>query len=189
MSTERWLPVVGFEDRYEVSDLGRVRSIPHLVNGRWGNRQWTRGRILRAFPKRSGYVVVGLSRGSERTERTVHSLVAEAFLGPRPEGKQVCHGGDGDKSDNRVMNLRYGTPSENVLDKQTQGRDPYRSRTHCPRRHLLVAPNLKKSQADKGQRACLSCDATRVAARGDASLWQELSDQHYARLGVPNVAA
>lgn len=108
-SAEAWKPVVGHPG-YEVSDLGRVRSI---------DRQTLvvrKGKLLRPGRASHGYPTVALGRQS----RTVHSLVAEAFIGPRPEGQEVRHL-DGDRSNASLSNLRYGTPKENGADRVRHG--------------------------------------------------------------------
>ena len=99
---ERWLPVPDYEGMYEVSDFGRVRSLP---------RKYAGGRILKQSMSAGG-LAVGLSRdGKGRTVR-VHILVTRAFLGPCPEGQEVCHGPAG-RLDNRLVNLSYGTHLKN----------------------------------------------------------------------------
>ena len=87
---------------YQVSNLGRVRS--------------PRG-VLKAYSHPLGYLLVAVrfNAGEKRTCVTVHRLVAEAFIGPRPAGLDVAHG-DNDKTNNRAENLRYATRSENMAD-------------------------------------------------------------------------
>lgn len=115
-SAERWLPVVGYEGCYEVSDLGRVRSIPRARSG----GGWLRGRILKQQPGHKGYYSVRLcSNGVARTYE-VHLLVAAAFLGPRPDHHVVCHGPAG-RRDNSLVNLSYGTYVENAADMYRDG--------------------------------------------------------------------
>lgn len=97
---ERWLPVVGYEGLYEVSDLGRVR------------RLWRKGPKPLKQNLKPEYLGIILWRNGEGWTVLVHILVARAFLGPRPEGHQVCHGPAG-KLDNRLVNLSYGTASKN----------------------------------------------------------------------------
>ena len=111
---ERWLPVGGYEGLYEVSDLGRVRSLPRFHAG---------GRVLK--PAYNGPVAqVCLRRDGRSRTFKVHSLVAAAFLGPRPEGHEVCHGPAG-RLDNRLANLSYGTKSKNNgEDKRRDGTLP-----------------------------------------------------------------
>lgn len=112
--SERWLPVPGYEGLYEVSDLGRVRSLP---------RNTTRGKVLKQANDGGGYLFVGLSRNGRTSLRKVHHLVLEAFSGPRPEGMQGCHG-PGGRSDNRATQIYWGTLSRNYgADKVRDGTD------------------------------------------------------------------
>ena len=113
---ERWLPVVGWERFYEVSSIGRVRSLPRLsVNG----RRWYGGKILKPWLTH-GYEVVGLYRPGFHEHKQVHQLVAAAFIGPCPPGQQVRHGPNG-KSDNRASHLCYGTSADNHADRLRDG--------------------------------------------------------------------
>lgn len=114
--TEEWRPVEGYPG-YEVSDLGRVRS--WRSNGKGGGFR-AAPRVFSPSKKRNGYLQVNLWRDGVRSTFTVHSLVAEAFIGPRPEG-QECRHRDGDKSNNRKSNLLWGTPSENSMDNVALG--------------------------------------------------------------------
>lgn len=122
--SETWRPVVGCEGCYEVSDLGRVRSLDRsdmwIQRVRGGGdalvtRTW-KGKILRPGVASNGYPTVALRLQT----RTVHSLVARAFLGPRPEGLEICHS-DGNRLNARLANLRYGTPQENAADSDVHG--------------------------------------------------------------------
>lgn len=116
VENERWVAIPGYEDAYAVSDLGRVKSLARRV------RLWTPNageltrsvaeRILRPGPQKSGHLSVALGKGNSKQ---VHQLVLLAFEGPRPEGLEVLHR-DGDPSNNRLSNLRYGTRSENLED-------------------------------------------------------------------------
>lgn len=119
---EIWRAIAGFEGAYEVSDLGRVRSLDRSVEcaTKLGNRQIKvlKGRILSAKPL--PYPSVMLSLDNKPIRRRVHVLVADAFLGPRPEGLDVCHN-NGVKTDNRASNLRYDTAAANSADAQDQG--------------------------------------------------------------------
>ena len=114
---ENWKPVAGHEDAYEVSDLGRVRSVARsvpvtLADGRVTQRRLP-GKLLAPGLDSSGYLSVQLGRkgGSVR----VHWLVLAAFVGPAPEGAQRLHN-DGSRVNNALPNLRYGTRSENMQD-------------------------------------------------------------------------
>lgn len=116
---EIWRPVIGFEGRYEVSDLGRVRS--------------SNGRILVQAPsggKRRCYLTVGLSRPGLRKKRTVHCMVLESFVGLRPGGMYGAHS-DGDTFNNRLTNLRWATWQENEDDKVRHGTKYHGEKAWC----------------------------------------------------------
>lgn len=121
--TERWLPVTGYEGLYEVSDLGRVRSLDRFVYDTYRGkprRRAFRGRILKHIDGPGGYPVVGLSKDGRERMRQVHRLVLDAFTGSRPLNLVSRHG-PGGRADARLVNLRYGTPSENESDKVRDG--------------------------------------------------------------------
>ena len=114
--TEVWKDIPGYEDRYQVSNLGRVRSLPHKVRGRCpsGTEFWrvSPGKMLRPGRMPSGHLSVSLGR---HNSLCVHYLVLLAFVGPRPDGYDVCHI-DGNPENNTLENLRYDTRTENILD-------------------------------------------------------------------------
>lgn len=115
---ERWLPVAGWGGLYEVSDLGRVRSLPRRCsNGMRG------GQVIGGCVYSNGYTYVWLTRGPRREREALHRLVLEAFAGPCPPGQEACHG-PGGQSDNRwPESLKWGTPSENQRDRFRDGTD------------------------------------------------------------------
>lgn len=113
-SLERWLPVIGFEGIYEVSDQGRVRSLDRTVpHGHTGTRR-AAGKYLSPVIDSGGYPFVHLGRRPQRRVR-IHVLVLETFVGPRPAGLYGLHGDD-NKTNGRLSNLRWGTQSENISD-------------------------------------------------------------------------
>lgn len=121
--TEIWLPVKGYEGLYEVSDLGRIRSVPRVIDrrymGKTDARQSYGGRVLIAYPNSHGYLHVGLWSKNKRQARIVHRLVAEAFLSG-PSERTVNHK-NGIKTDNRAANLEWATYSENHLHAVNTG--------------------------------------------------------------------
>jgi hypothetical protein len=78
------------------------------------------GRVLKLTKCPKGYLGVGLSRLGIEKSRQVHQLVAEAFIGPCPEGQEVRHGPNG-KLDNRASQLCYGTRRDNKADQLRDG--------------------------------------------------------------------
>lgn len=165
--SECWLPVVGFEGVYEVSDQGRVRSLDRQVPHWRGGTQFSRGVVLRPVVKSSGRHFVTLSQGERRVQRSVHRIVAEAFLGSCPESLEVCHWND-DPSDNRLSNLRFDTHSANVLDKVRNGIHHEANKTHCPQGHPYVGENLvvrpKHGRSESFSRECRECNRQRARA-------------------------
>lgn len=114
---EHWLPIRGYEDSYEVSSHGRVRSLARRV--RRGESWLTvKGRVLQS--RRGEYARVNLKRGGKGTTRLVHQLVLEAFVGPRPPGTECCHH-DGDPRNNALENLRWDTRAGNMADARQHG--------------------------------------------------------------------
>lgn len=112
--TERWLPVAGYEDYYEVSSLGRARALTY-----WG-RALARPRLMRGEIDRCGYIRICLTKNRKEQKRFLHSLVMEAFVGPCPPGLETCHD-DGDSLNCRLSNLVYGTHSRNMQDRVRHG--------------------------------------------------------------------
>lgn len=118
--SETWRPIPGWVGEYEVSDQGRVRSVPRTVDMVDGRHYRVAGKVRALWTDRHGYVHVVLYRSDRGKRYAVHGLVAAAFLGPCPDGMEVCHG-NGNSTDNRLENLRYDTRSANMLDKRQHG--------------------------------------------------------------------
>lgn len=165
-NSEQWRPVVSYEGSYEVSSMGRVRSVDRLVADTSGRTRLFRGRLRRLqVSLADGYQRVTLSHPDRKPVCvTVHKLVAEAFLGVRPPGQQ-CRHLDGNQLNCAVTNLRWGTGSENQRDQVRHGTHLNSSRAVCIRGHRLAIPNLVGAAARTGQRGCLACHRARVAIR------------------------
>lgn len=113
---ECWLPVVGFEGLYEVSDLGRVRSCDREVTVTMPYGVTVRhypGQLLDGYMRADGYPEVTLCRQGKRHKRMVHLLVLAAHAGPCPPDQEARHGPAG-KADPSLANLCYGTRAQNV---------------------------------------------------------------------------
>lgn len=111
---EFWMPVAGYENHYAVSDIGRIKRI----RGGKGTRA---GMIIRQrLNKRTGRMIVNLSKNDVQKTFDTHSLVISAFVGPRPQNLEVCHN-NGIATDNRLENLRYDTKENNERDKVKHG--------------------------------------------------------------------
>ena len=117
-TTERWKPIPGYEERYEVSTLGRVRSLDRLVYRQTGLQRsvaaQTPGRLLVPKISKYGERIVLLYKGSRTTRKmcTIHRLVLLAFVGA-PSPHYAANHKDGDRSNNRLDNLEWVSYQEN----------------------------------------------------------------------------
>lgn len=149
---EVWKPVVGYEGYYDVSDQGRVRSMP---------RPKTRGGILaQKIGKRGGYPVVSLVKLGRQRTVAVHKLLTETFLGSRPAGAEVRHL-DGNPLNCKLINLAYGSKSENMWDSVNHGTHKNASKTHCPQGHEYAAENVIRIPSRPNARYCRECRCQR----------------------------
>lgn len=119
----RW-KVIPSQPAHEASDTGLVRSI-------------RTGKVRKNQPHRTGILMLVFSRkGAEQAKkhvaRKIHHLVLEAFVGPCPEGMQ-CRHLDGNKENNHLSNLAWGTPIENAADKLRHGTSLDGERNHQTR--------------------------------------------------------
>lgn len=112
---EIWKAIPGYEGIYEVSDQGNVRRLA----GRRIGGAWIKAHPMKLTKMKIGYLMVGLWNVVQ-TKRTVHSLVAEVFLGPLQDGHTVNHL-NGVKTDNRLENLEYCTRGDNIRHSYALG--------------------------------------------------------------------
>lgn len=183
---ERWLPVVGYEKCYEVSDHGRVRSLDRVVKHARYGVQRRAGKVLKQNRDTNGHHQVGLYRDGIRISVFVHRLVATAFIGPIPDGALVLHWDD-NKDNNCVENLRFGSYSDNGHDRVRNGIHSQANKTHCPRGHELISVNLVPSSRGRGARACLACSRAKSNVRRRPELKpyiQRVSDDHFKRIVI-----
>ena len=161
-SEEQWRPIPGYEGFYEVSDHGRVRSLPRIANGSSAGTRRLPGRVLSpGINPQTGRRMVVLHRDGTRRTNNIYPLVLAAFVGPRPPGMEACHN-NGDHTNDRLSNLRWDTSRENTFDSVEHGTHNNARKTHCPRRHRLVEPNLVLSTLAQGRRECLACHKARA---------------------------
>jgi len=139
----QWRSVVGWP-KYLISDDGQTIG-PH-------------GHVLKSRPDKDGYLRVNLYNGSRESMTTgkIHVLMLEAFVGSRPEGLLGLHR-NGQNTDNRVENLYWGTPTENVADAIRHGtyRNGWSDRTHCKNQHEYTPENTR--WLARGGRECRAC--------------------------------
>lgn len=109
---EIWKDVVGYEGLYQVSNFGRVRS--KRVNRHEGG-------VMVTKIKKNGYITIMLNVNHKRISKSVHRMVAEAFI-PNPENKPQIDHIDGNPQNNNVTNLRWATAKENMNNPITKQR-------------------------------------------------------------------
>lgn len=106
---------------YEISNLGRVRNHDRYVKTANGQTRFYRGGLIAPSHNQHGHEkALLITTPGAKIMRYVHALVAQAFIGPRPDGMEVAHN-DGNPRNNKVSNLRYATPVENNADKSIHG--------------------------------------------------------------------
>jgi len=127
---EQWRPVLGNEDRYEVSNLGRVRGLTTALKCRAGGTRVRPQRILRPSMYRCGYWKVSIGRNGKFKTMSVHRLVAKAFC-LQQDGKNYVNHRNGCKTDNRPENLEWVTRAEDAQHAQDTGLNNarYKART------------------------------------------------------------
>jgi hypothetical protein len=158
IKAEEWRPIPLYPD-YEVSSYGQVRSVPR--------KGATKGKVLALFPNsESDYLYVTISKNTSliraQVKFPVHFLVLLTFVGPRLLSEE-CRHLDGNPKNNRVENLRWGTRSENNLDRVAHGTHPQAARTECPKGHPYDEENTGRDRRNNGviSRRCKTCDRVR----------------------------
>ena len=132
----RWRPIEGFEGEYEVSYDGIVRSLDRVIKlkSRWGTpmERKAKGQQIKShLNKKTGYYQVGLKRNDKIFNRTVHQLVAAAFLPPKPEWADRVNHKDSNRWHNVVSNLEWSNASLNALHYFDQPHAKTWSRQPC----------------------------------------------------------
>lgn len=140
---ELWRPIPGYEGVYDVSDAGRIRTVKTGLI-----------RCGSTSPNQP-YPSLFLGRGDQRY---VHDLVAAVFIGPKPAGMDTMHGNDC-PTDNRAVNLSYGTRQQNIRDMVSRGRHRASHIDRCPQDHPYDEKNTYHNT--KGARVCRQCKRDR----------------------------
>ena len=118
---ERWRPIPDWVGYYEASDYGRVRSVERRCRSGGSHSRRVPACVLRQSRRGEGYFGVDLvCEGESKNADEVHRLVLLAFVGPCPPGYEVLHR-NGNKGDNRLENLKWGTKVENKRDRRRHG--------------------------------------------------------------------
>ena len=122
LESEKWKDIEGYDGVYQVSDLGRVRSL------KYGKERILKGNVLP-----SGYIQVGLHKNGRTKMKYIHRLVANAFIPNDDSSKNQVNHIDECKQNNRVNNLEYCTPQYNLTYNDLHHR---RKQYNCKHRKL-----------------------------------------------------
>lgn len=117
--TEIWKDIKGFEGCYQVSNLGRIKSLPREIYNGKGHYTSTE-KILSGHMITNGYLQVELKKDNKRNLKLIHCLVAEAFI-PNLDNKPQVNHKNGNKTKNNVDNLEWCTNSENQIHAYYMG--------------------------------------------------------------------
>ena len=182
---EIWKAAMGFEGHYEVSSLGRVKSLRRKVpNGR-GSYRVVKERIMALTPNHrlGGYLYVTLYCENKSKSFSVHTLIAKSFLGMPPDGKEVNHI-DGNKANCALSNLEYVTSAENKQHARTTGLWQNRGEQHG---------NTKVSEDQASAMLAMYRDGMKLSDIGrkfgvtKGCVWNVTSGKSWRHLGVAPV--
>lgn len=109
LAGEQWVSLLGFDGTYQVSNLGRIRSLDRRVNNRF-----YKGQLIKANSNSLGYFFVNLANAGVHRTMSVHRAVLESFTGRKE--KMVVRHVDNNKANNRLENLSWGTHADNMQD-------------------------------------------------------------------------
>lgn len=113
---EIWKDIKGYEGKYQVSNMGRVKSVERIRKGKSGSNVYVPEKLLKCKNDKDGYKECALCSGTHKKQKSyrVHRLVAEAFL-PNPNNYPIINHRNEIKSDNRVENLEWCTNRYNMI--------------------------------------------------------------------------
>ena len=147
--------VKGYESIYKINEDGVIKSTPRNGNG-------YKEKIIKHSLDSYGYEIVHLRNGNKNSTKKVHRLLAEAFI-PNPDNKPTVDHIDGNKTNNRLSNLRWATQSEQQLNAIRNG-----NRQDCSNR-------VKVAQLDKDGNMLNVYDSLKEVERQTGIKWQGVS--------------
>lgn len=118
LANEVWKDIIGFEGMYQISNLGRVKSLSRILTSKNGKQTYRSVRILKSCINLHGYYYVNLYKGAKQYPRQIHRLIAEAFI-PNPHNYPFIDHINTVTTDNRIENLRWVTPKGNTNNSLT----------------------------------------------------------------------
>lgn len=190
---ELWKEIPGYEGYYEASSHGNVRSQMRTITPKTGSSYIIGPKAMTQTSTHDGYKTVRLSRNGISKNLRVNRLVLLAFIGCPNDGEESCHS-NGDRSDNRLDNLRWGSRSANAKDRVAHGNQRNIHASHCPYGHEYAEWNMVEAAKRQGRRACVACARARAAVQNArrckgidlSQQFQEIADKKFKVLATAN---
>jgi hypothetical protein len=120
MNIEIWKDIPGYEGLYQVSNLGRVKSLPKWTKTKGGALQLRKEKYLNSYISSTGYYRVHLSKDGISKQKTIHTIMSICFI-PNTENKPCINHKNGIKTDNSIENLEWVTIRENTIHAYENG--------------------------------------------------------------------
>lgn len=131
-SSEEWRDIKGYEGYYQVSNLGRVRSLDREVLSKGGSFRKVRSRVLLNIKSYSGYLLVNLFKEGKGESLRVHRLVMLSFMYIDNNEELHVNHIDGNKLNNNLCNLEWSTPTDNI-------EHAFENKLHCnPKKPVIM---------------------------------------------------
>lgn len=172
---------------YEVSDQGRMRSVARIVRSKGNQTRLSPSRVLKP-DMLTRYARVSICVDGDRKHQFIHLAVLEVFIGPKPAGMQARHL-NGDRTDNRLANLAYGTPVENAADKIAHGTQPLGvavGRGVLNEQKVLRALSLEGKLSLREIAECLDCGLSTVHHVFTGRTWSWFTGRPYQSMKPKN---
>lgn len=118
---EVWKDIKGYEGLYQVSNLGNIKSFDRKVLYNNGKLHYHKGRMIKKRKKQNGYLSISVCKNGVEIHKSVHRIVAEAFIKNPNNYPQVLHKNN-IRNDNMVSNLKWGTQKHNMEQASKSGR-------------------------------------------------------------------
>jgi hypothetical protein len=142
LEKEIWKDVPNYEGYYQVSNLGRIKSLPKVTSFGIGHINWVE-KILKPSRDKDGYFCFVSCIDYKKVTHKIHQIVLLSFGFDRPLDSVVCHN-DGNRSNNRLTNLRWGTCKENRQDQIKHGNDDRGEKSKNAKLKNIEAKEIRK---------------------------------------------